>query len=224
VLVTVGVEPVFPETGYGYIRVGEEQSPGEMPAFRVDAFVEKPSIERAKEYCASGKYYWNSGMFIWRPSVILAAIKSYLPNLAAELEKIYQGMLSGRPDKEVRRSYAAIEPISIDFGVMEKAKNVLLIPGRGFVWSDVGSWSAWADAMIEANHPEKNNVGIGDVEMVQCENTTVFAQSKFVAAVGLSDVVIVETGDSVLVCKRECAQDVKKIVDALQARQRTELL
>ncbi len=227
VLVTVGLKPTQPETGYGYIQRGAPAAPG---LFKVARFVEKPDRPTAEKYLASGEYFWNSGMFVWRPSVILKEMRTQLPKLAAGLDEIAELWKSGRPAAEVEpriaEIYSAFEPISIDYGIMERAGNVLMIPGEKFRWSDVGSWSAWAE--LEAEHVGADgNFVRGDAVTVDSKGCFIRGgdrKGKYIAAVGVEDLIIVETDDAVLICHRDRAQDVKKVVDELHKRGRKELL
>lgn len=214
-LVTVGITPTFPATGYGYIRCAKGE--GALP---VEQFIEKPPREKAEEYLASGRYFWNSGMFIWKASVILQRIEALLPELYSGLQTIAASF--GRED-EVRvtaQVYPTLPSVSVDKGILERTDGILVVPGE-FGWNDVGSWD-----MLGALHPcdENGNIAVGDTIAVDTENTVLYAGGRLVAAVGVSDLVVVETPDAVLVCHRSAAQDVKKIVDRLKEAGREELL
>lgn len=214
-LVTVGITPTFPATGYGYIKCGEG---GDVK--NVLRFVEKPPIEKAVEYLKSGEYVWNSGMFVWRASLILEKFRQLLPEVYACLMKIYAGL--GTPDEKkiTESTYPRIPSVSIDYGIMEKSENILVVPGE-FGWSDVGSWD-----MLGAIHSADNNgnIALGDVVAVDCKNVTAYSGGRTVAAVGVENLVIVETADAVLVCPRDRAQDVKLIVEKLASDKRDGLL
>ena len=227
VLVTIGITPAGPETGYGYIRRGAPDESGlgrESRAFAVQSFVEKPDHDTACRYVESGEYFWNSGMFIWRPSVILSVIKKLIPDLAISLEKIESAFGADSEAEQITDEFEDVTPISIDFGVMEKADNVRMIVGDSFTWSDVGSWDAWVDTKIEQSGQADRNVTLGNVELIDCHSTAVVGGKKFVAGIGVSDLIIVETDDALLVCHRDRAQEVKKIVDLLSDSGKTELL
>lgn len=215
-LVTVGITPTFPATGYGYIRC--EQGGGAVR--KVGAFVEKPDLERAKAYLASGNYVWNSGVFVWKASVILEKFRTLLPDIFEDLETIAAAF--GTPDEEkvLEEVYPQIRSISVDYGIMEKSDNILVVPGE-FGWNDVGSWD-----MMNVLHKEdaEGNIVLGDALVVDSTNTTVYAGSRLVAVVGADDLVVVETKDAVMVCPRSRAQDVKKLVDALKEQKRTDVL
>ena len=230
-LVTIGIQPDRPETGYGYVERGERFESG-AAAYKVKRFVEKPNFETARQYVQSGNYYWNSGMFVWRPSVILKQIAQFLPELATGLEAIREAWSSGNApsviDAEIAKIYSQLPAVSIDYGVMEKAQNVTMFSGMGFQWSDVGSWTAWAEAE-QRRVGENGNFVEGDVVLVDSEHCAILGNAtpgkkKLIAGVGLRDLIVVETDDAILLCHRDSAQDVKLVVDALREKGREELL
>jgi mannose-1-phosphate guanylyltransferase len=220
-LVTIGVTPAHPETGYGYIQYGEEigQYQGE-PVFRVQKFHEKPVRERAQEFLQQGNFLWNSGMFVWKAATILAEIKTYLPEVYDKLLPVQP--LLGTPEAQtaIDAAYAAIEGISIDYGVLEKSSRVATFKGD-FGWSDVGSWSAVYDI---SDKDAQGNVLQGNVISIDAERNLVYAPEKLTAVVGLKDIVVVETADALLVCSRDQAQDVKKVVELLEQKGKKEYL
>jgi len=212
-MVTVGIKPTRPETGYGYIELGEELSPA---VFRTRRFVEKPDEARARQFLAAGRFLWNSGMFFFRADAVLSAIARDLPGLSNMLKQYDDAATRGEEAALVASTYASLPDISIDHGVMEKAARVAVIPGD-FGWSDVGSWtSAWE----LAPHDGAQNALFGDVVQVDTKGCYVRApEGKVVAVVGLEDVVVVDTPDALLVMPRSRAQDVRAVVDALKAKQ-----
>jgi mannose-1-phosphate guanylyltransferase len=218
-LLTFGVQPTRPETGYGYIRPGARE-PGDGPAvFRVDAFLEKPDRERARELVAAG-CLWNSGMFMWRAGTVLDGIARHLPELHAVLQRIGTG-LGTRPLPEVLKGeYGRAPAISIDYGLMEKADNVVVLKAD-FSWNDVGSWEFVRDA--HATDPS-GNVAVGDHVLIDGKNNTIVSHGRLIALLGVDDVIVVEDGDAVLVCRRDRAQDVKQIVAELKRRGRDDLV
>ncbi len=227
VIVTVGIKPTHAETGYGYIHQGALRSDG---AYDVRAFVEKPDRATAEGYLRSGEYLWNGGMFIWRPSVALKEIRRQLPKLAAGLDEIatvWKGGQNPNAERRIAEIYGSLESISVDFGVMEKAENVLVLSGAKFRWSDVGSWASWAEVEAERTGSDGNFLE-GDVVMVDSRGCFVLGnggeRKKLIAGVGLENLIIVETDDSILICSREHSQDVKKVVDILKEKDRKELL
>lgn len=216
VLVTVGIRPTFAATGYGYIlcRAGD----GEVKD--VERFVEKPDKARAEAFLANGNYLWNSGMFVWKVSVILRKFKEHLPELYEKLVVLGESVGTAEERAMVERIYPELPSISVDYGIMERSAGICVVPAD-FGWSDLGSWD-----MLHAVHSADGdgNIVLGDGLAVESKNTTVFSQGRLVAAVGVEGLVIVETADAVLVCPKDRAQDVKKIVDELKARGRTDLL
>jgi len=218
-LVTLGIKPSRPETGYGYIRVGEPL-PGE--ARKVLAFVEKPDLETAQGYLASGDYLWNGGIFVFRADAILSAFEEHMPELWKGLEKLRAALGKRTYAGVLAKVFPKLPSTSIDYGVMEKAKNIAVVPGD-FGWSDVGSFAALPEVRPQ---DEKGNVisGKGAV-VVDCEGCVVLAgDKKPLAVVGLRDVVVVDAGDAFLVVPKDKSQDVRKVVEALKARKLDALL
>jgi mannose-1-phosphate guanylyltransferase len=219
-LVTIGITPTFPSTGFGYIRFDASEEGAAKP---VVEFKEKPNEEKAREYVDSGLYAWNSGMFIWKASVILEKFKELIPDIYADLEKIGAAMGTDAERETIEAVYPNIRKISVDYAIMEPSAskgNVLVIPGE-FGWNDVGSW----DMMDIIHDPdESGNVKVGDAMAINTTNSVVYSSGKAVAVVGVDNLVVVETSDAVMVCRKDLAQDVKLIVDALNASNRKELL
>ncbi len=226
-IVTVGLKPTFPSTGYGYINYSEKASEGEE-VYDLLRFVEKPDLATATEYVNSGRYLWNSGMFIWKVSVILDYFKKLLPEMYADMEKIFDDLRTDKEADAIARTYPNLQKISVDYGIMEHAEGVYCIPAD-FGWNDVGSWDS-LDNVFEGD--QSGNITAGEAEQKKnfilegCKDTVVFdaAGDKFVAAVGLENIVVVNTKDAVLVLNKDKAQDVKKIVDALKESGREDLL
>ncbi|WP_337878957.1 mannose-1-phosphate guanylyltransferase/mannose-6-phosphate isomerase [Rheinheimera sp.] len=217
-LVTFGIVPTAAETGYGYIRRGMALA-GDVAAYRVGQFVEKPKQQVAEQYLASGDYYWNSGMFLFRASVYLQQLKQFRPDIYAACE---QAMAEVTPDLDFIRinseAFLACPDDSVDYAVMEKTDAAVVVP-LDAGWSDVGSWSSlWDISPKDAN----GNVHQGDVLAVQSSNNFVMAQTCLVATVGLDNMVVVQTKDAVLVAAKDKVQDVKTIVQQLKAAGRTE--
>jgi mannose-1-phosphate guanylyltransferase len=209
-MVTVGIKPTRPETGYGYVELGEELSAG---VHRARRFVEKPDELRARQFLAAGRFLWNSGMFFFRADTLLDAVKTHLPGLSEALKTYDAAALKGEERALVQSTYHTLPDISIDHGVMEKASRVVVIPGD-FGWSDVGSWTtAWE----LAERDPLDNAFFGDVVPVDAHRCYVRApEGKVVAVVGLDDVVVVDTPDALLVMPRNRAQDVRSVVEALK--------
>lgn len=217
-LVTFGIVPTNPETGYGYIEKGNELGEG---GFAVNRFVEKPSLNIAEEYLASGEYFWNSGMFMFRASRYLDELERHQPSI---LSACRQALAAGMQDMHFVRvdaaTFAACPEDSVDYAVMEKTNDAVMVP-LDAGWSDVGSWTALWEA---SNKDAEGNVFKGDVLAHATRNSFVHADSRLVATLGVEDLVIVETKDAVLVAHKNQVQDVKKLVERIKADNRHEHL
>lgn len=211
-LITFGIRPSAPSTGFGYVRVGEPLQ-GASPACEVSAFVEKPDIETARGYVASGKYLWNAGMFAWRVDVLWKEIEAHLPDLAAGLGAMEAGRRRGAiPGAVLDRLYPSLPSISIDYGVLERSTQVATLPAS-FGWSDVGSW----DAMSELwPHDPAGNVSRQTLVTVDASGNIVATGGKPVALLGVDNLVVVDAGDVILVCPRERCQDVRALTALLE--------
>lgn len=213
-LVTLGITPTRPETGYGYIQRGELfRTDGSLALYRVLRFTEKPDLGRARRFLASGKYFWNSGMFVWRVDLIWALIEEYLPELAAGLKEIGAALGSAAEGPTMEQIYPTLPKISIDYGVMERAKNVLVIPAD-FGWDDVGTWPAWARYGGTADG--QGNVIEGRGVLVESSGCVIRTANHVIGALGIRDLVIVEEEGRLLVCAKERAQEIKRLVAALK--------
>jgi mannose-1-phosphate guanylyltransferase len=226
-LVVMGIPPTRPETGYGYIeRGGVCAQPLGIGAFEVRRFTEKPDLAQAKRYLASRHYLWNAGMFFWRASTFLSALKRFLPATHDALMGL-SGFI-GKPQytARLRSTYARLESISVDYAVMEPATrvtgpfHVAVIPAK-VGWSDIGSWAAVYELLA---HKPGANVSSGPFHVLDASGNYFWSPKKFVAAIGVQDLVLVETDDAVLLCRRERSQDVGKIVKWLEENRRRELL
>lgn len=222
-LVTLGIMPSRPETGYGYIEADLELR-GEGP-FPVRRFVEKPPLEQALRYLEEGNFFWNSGMFIWRSDTILSEIARYLPDLGCALAGLsFTGDVWELSDlaAQIEAMYGAIASVSIDYAVMERSSKVQVVPVE-MGWSDVGSWSALPEVVAPdaAGTVCINAAGHVSIDSSDC---LIYADGKVVATVGVRGLVVVSTPDAMLVCDRERAQDVKKVVEQLTARGLTSCL
>lgn len=218
-IVTLGIKPSRPDTGYGYIRVGDTlEGAG---AFRVKAFVEKPDLETAKGYLSSGDYVWNGGIFVFRADVMLKAFETLMPDLWKPLKKITSAIGKRDYQKVLQREFAKMPATSIDYGVAEKAENIAVVPGE-FGWSDVGSFAA----IPEVRPQDANgNVVTGKRAMaIDCKDCVVLGGDRVVAVVGMDNVVVVDAGDALLVVPKDKSQDVRKAVEALKARKLVEAL
>ena len=203
-IVTFGVKPSYPETGYGYIKTKEKIGSG----FLVDKFVEKPDLKTAEKYLAGGSYYWNSGIFMGKISVFLEQYAKYAPEIYEELKE-----LKFSDDNKIEYSiYENMPSISIDYAIMEKSDNIALVKLKSD-WNDLGSWQALYDAKEK---DEDGNVTSGKVILDNVKNSFIYSQKELVAVSGLEDVIIVETEDAIMACKRNNSQDVKKLFAKLK--------
>ncbi len=219
-LITIGLKPSFPSTGFGYIKYDPSAAGDIKPVIE---FREKPDEATAEKYIQSGDYAWNSGMFIWKASLILKKLCEYVPDIYRDLEIIGNAMNTPQEQEVLHNVYPRIRKTSIDYAVMEPGAvngEILVIPGD-FGWNDVGSW----DMMDVLHTPDDHgNVLLGDVAAVNVSNSVILSQGRIVAATDIDNIVIVETPDAVMVCSKDKAQNVKQIVDWLKEKQRDELL
>ena len=220
-IVTIGISPTYPATGYGYVQTSEDITGKEkIKQFKVERFVEKPKEALAKEYLEEGGYYWNSGLFVFKIQVFLEAVKEFASNLYTELRKIQADFGNPTFNQTLETIYPAVESISIDYGIMEHAKNIYLVEGN-FDWNDLGSWES---VYLADKKDENGNAGWGETIFVESKNSYVYSQQGLVALVGLNDVIVVQEGNTTLVCKRDNAEDVKKIIEKLKSENKIQYL
>ena len=219
-LATIGIEPGYPATGYGYIQRGETFSFDHSQAFKVRAFAEKPTQEVAKQFFSSGEFLWNSGIFIWRCQTIIDYIEQLMPELYTGLRDIQAAIGTPSYDKVLERVYKQIRSESIDYGVMEHASQVMVLEGD-FGWSDVGSWE---EVYNRSPKDENGNVWIGDPINKDARNCYVECGERVVALVGVSDLIVVDTDDALLICSRNQSQDVKWVVEKLKHSEKQKYL
>lgn len=215
VLITIGIKPSFASTGFGYIEAGAPvERASKTKFFEVERFVEKPDAATAKRYVESGSYFWNSGMFIWSVKSYEAALAAHCPALSDMLNAVGPEVGGPRFAGITASVYAGLEKISVDYALMEKASNIVTAQGE-FSWDDVGTWTA-----LE-NHIERDgcgNVGLGAVEILDSSDNVVVSEQGLVALCGVRGLVVVRTADATLVCRKEKAQDVKRIVEILKRK------
>jgi mannose-1-phosphate guanylyltransferase len=226
-MVVLGIPPTRPETGFGYVeRMGEAREVRGFPVFAVRRFAEKPELSLAKEYLASGNYQWNAGMFFWRVSTILENLQRYLPKTRAALESLAKTIGQRSYQTQLRKIYPKLENISVDYAILERATNEVG-PPRAFVipaefgWSDIGSWAAVYELLAKQSG---ENIFAGAGQALDAQGNFLWSPAKFVAAIGVKDLVVVETPDALLICPRDRAQDVAKIVKWLEKNRRKDLL
>lgn len=215
-LITVGVKPSCAHTGYGYIKRGRLIKGS---SYAVSRFFEKPSFERATKYIESGEFFWNSGMFAWRAEVILQAFKEFMPTLYEGLMKIESVLGTPHEEQVLNEIFPQLEALSIDFGVLEHAKNCAVVAAEHFGWTDVGSWDAWAD---QFEKDADGNLLSGDTLAIESQGCVIKGKERLIAVLGVSDMVVVDSGDALLVCPRARVQDVRKVVDELKRQGRLE--
>lgn len=221
-LITIGIKPTAPETGYGYIQLGEmTQEVRGKKVYRVGAFREKPSAALAGEFLARGDHLWNSGIFIWQVKVIREEMEKFLPDLCRLLSEIGQSLGTKRENKILNCNYEKMAPVSIDYGVMEKAGSVLVIPGE-FDWRDLGSWDAFWE--FSDKDQEKNAVRAGDSILVDTTNSLAVSPGKLVVLLGVEDLLVVENKDTLLICKRGRSQEIGKLPKMLAAQGKTKYI
>ena len=217
-LVTIGITPSYPETGYGYIKFMKENADG--TAFPVEQFVEKPDLETAKTYLEAGSYLWNSGMFVWKVSSILKNIREFMPDTYSGLMNIRNAIGTGEEQAVLEQEFSGFESQSIDYGIMEKAEHIYIIPGS-FGWDDVGSWLA-VERIQKAD--ENGNVIQGNVVAVDSKDCTIQGDNKLLALIGLEHLIVVDTKDATLICSKAQAGNIKKAIELLKKGARDEYL
>ncbi len=211
-LATIGMEPSRPETGYGYIQIDRANPVIDQRAYKVKTFAEKPNLATARLFLESGEFLWNSGIFIWRADVIMQQLAEHLPQWYSGLQEIASAIGTPRETEITRQVFASLKGISIDYGVMEHAPRVAVVKGT-FGWSDVGSWDeVWRLLPQDA----QQNACRGNVQIVATKRSLVMAQDKLIALVGVEDLVVVDTGDALLICPREGSQQVRALVEAIE--------
>jgi mannose-1-phosphate guanylyltransferase len=212
-LVTLGIEPKTPATGFGYIEKGEPLlQKGSNEVFKVKRFTEKPDLNTASKFLTSGNFLWNSGIFVWKVSTILEEIKAYLPSLYCGLMEIKDAIGTKQERDVISKVYSDIESISIDYGIMEKSNNAVVIPSD-FTWNDVGTWSSLDELMPK---DEDGNILQGDCIALETRDTSIFSQDKLIITLGIDGIVIVETKDVILISSKNKTQDIKKILERLE--------
>jgi mannose-1-phosphate guanylyltransferase/mannose-6-phosphate isomerase len=217
-LVTFGIVPTKPETGYGYIRRGGETTGDD--AFLVDQFVEKPNLETAQAYLDSGDYLWNSGMFAFRADAYLKELQAFHPDILSAAQQAYENKTADLDFLRLeKQAFTDCPSQSIDYAVMEKTDRAVVVP-MDVGWSDIGSWTALSE--FACDDPEDGNVVLGDVLVKDVKNSYLRSESRMIAGVGLDDLIVIETADAVLVANKTHAQDVKEIVEQLKTAERSE--
>lgn len=220
-LATLGIQPSTPETGYGYIHRGEPIEPTDGRCiYRVRRFMEKPDQATAARFCASGEYYWNSGIFTWKLATLWEEYARYQPVLSAQLQQIGCALGTPNADATMRQVWNTIATETIDVGILEKSERVAVIP-IDVGWSDVGSWATLLD-LLPMNG--ERNVVVGEHVGVDTGSSLLFSDKRLIATVGLTDMIVVDTDDAILICPKGRAQEVKHIVEALRKNNKAQYL
>lgn len=219
-LVTVGLKPPYASTAFGYVQVGPRvEGDSVTPVFRAKAFVEKPDLQTAQRYVASGDYLWNLGLFGWCVDVLMKEMAASAPDLYQGLQQVQLARTAGQL-VEADRAYRALPTEAIDYAVMERTNNLLVV-GAAFEWHDIGSWADLHDIL---HQDEAGNFVEGDSVLIDTKNCMIHSPGKLVAAVGLEDMVVIETADAILICPKARSQDVKLIVERLKQMGKNEYL
>ena len=213
VLITIGIQPNLPSTGYGYIEAGESVAVRSRIEFlKAKRFVEKPNLETATGYVESGRFFWNSGMFIWSVNCLEDSLLESYPPLGGLIDRLVQAIRTGRLSSALESEYPQLQKISIDYALMEKSDNILMARGE-FAWDDVGAWPALENHFT----PDRDgNVVVGGCECLDSHNNIVVSGNRLTALIGMEDVVVVQADGVTLVCPKDRAQDIKSLVAELR--------
>jgi len=214
-LVTIGINPTYPSIGYGYIQVNSKVDEiNDTPVYKVKTFAEKPDLVTAERFLQSGDFLWNSGMFVWKAKTILHEIEESLPELYDGLKEIEKYLTTNKRDEVIQKVFCQIKSISIDYGVMEQSQNVYVLKGD-FDWNDVGSWE---EVYKISEKDENENVLIGNHFTRDTRGCLIDSPKRFIATLGVENLIVVETDDALLICRRDQAQQVKDLVDAMKRK------
>lgn len=214
-LVTLGIQPTYPETGYGYIESTNDVTlVNELQVHKVEQFVEKPDIDKATSYLEAGNYYWNSGIFIWKTAVIRGYIKEHMPQVHDILETMKNSFINNNRNEVIVAEFPKMPDQSIDYGIMEKVKDIYVIPCV-FGWDDVGSWTA----LERINDSDENgNVVRGNSLSIDTKRCIIESNGKLIATLGVEDLIIVETDDVTLICNKDKAQEIKSLIKEIRVQ------
>jgi mannose-1-phosphate guanylyltransferase len=220
-LVTIGITPKYPETGYGYIQFGDSDMDQQFSnVYAVERFVEKPDIEMAQQYVDAGNFLWNSGMFVWKASSILSNLSKFLPDIYQGLVRIAQSYGTSEYLATEKAEFSKFDSVSVDYGIMEVASDIYTISGS-FGWDDVGSWLS-LERMMRLD--ENGNAIQGNIISMHSKNMIVIGSKKLIATIGLEDLIVVDTEDVLLICAKNEAQSVKLVIEKLKALNKTQYL
>lgn len=227
ILIAMGVEPRYPQPGYGHIKRGKKWNVIEgIRFYKLEKFVEKPPLALAKKYTVSGNYYWNAGQFVWRADNLLASLSRHAPEISSKLTKIYKTIGTKEEKRVLQKAYESMPKIAIDYAVAEKEKNFLVVEGN-FFWTDIGDWK---EVWENLSKDDQGNVIIdgdepgGEIINLDTSNALIHTDGRLIAVVDVDDIVIVDTKNALLVCSKSKAQNVKKIVNQLEKEKKTDFL
>jgi mannose-1-phosphate guanylyltransferase len=226
-IAVLGIPPTRPDTGFGYVERLETELAGfESPVYPVRRFTEKPELEVARQYLSSGLYHWNAGMFFWRVSTFLDSLKKHLPKTYEALESLASHIGKSSYNAALKKSYSKLENISVDYAILERTtrepgeSRVFVVPAE-IGWSDIGSWAAVYELLAKV---PGDNIFAGPGQTFDAQGNLLYSPDKFIAAIGIRDLIVVDTPDALLICPRERAQEVGKVVKALEEQKRNKLL
>ena len=219
-LITIGIKPTYPATAYGYIQYDSNKKMVIQEVYKVKTFAEKPEKETAEKFINSGEFLWNAGMFVWKAEIILLQIKTFMCELHDALDAIYDSLNTTQYDTVLDREWELIQPESIDYGVLEKAKNVYIIEAD-FQWHDIGSWYSLFTVLTKNN---ETNYHDGDVISVQSENNLIISPNRLTAVVGIKDMAIINLDDATLIVPHDKSEAVKDVVNMLKTLNKSEYL
>jgi len=213
--VLIGVNPTYPETGYGYIKIAKRFTPEKEDVFHVERFVEKPTISKARLYVKRWDYLWNPAMFVWKASTLLSLYRKYLPAHARIMKKLADNYGKKNFAQILQKEFPRFKPISIDYGIMEKTKEMLVIPAN-FGWADIGHWRSVKDILSKTRN---ENIIKGAHVGFDTRGSLIYGYSnRLIATIGMSEVIIIDTPDILLVCPKDKSQEVKKVVEQLKKK------
>jgi len=219
-LITIGIKPTYPATGYGYIQYDSKKEMDIKGVYKVKTFAEKPEKETAEKFIDSGEFLWNAGMFVWKAGIILLEMKTFMCELHDSLDSIYDSLTTAQYETVLDREWELIQPESIDYGILEKAENVYTIKAN-FQWNDLGSWSSLFNVLRKNN---ENNYHDGDVISVQSENNLIISPNRLTAVVGVENMTIINLDDATLIVPHDKSEAVKDIVNMLKTMNKSEYL
>jgi len=213
-LTTIGLAPTRPETGYGYLHLGERQTQLGPDVYQVKQFTEKPDLEKATRMLESGQYLWNGGMFAWKAQTLLDALERCLPDLAETFKPLDAAIDTPDMNRVLDEIFEKAEKISVDYGVMERSDQVMTVAAEGIGWDDLGSWTSFERLNLK---DEQGNVVKGNHVLVDTKSTIVASKDGLIVTIGVSDLVIVRRGDAVLVARKDCARQLKEVLQQMES-------